>query len=147
LGILNTKQLKNVVPLGAGDHYLYDSESGQNVLRPHWESNFAANSDWHQDAINFVRKKGPNFHPALTKQTLATKTDDDILKRLAVIYKTLARAYSKSIDDPEVQAVKVVVKRTARRTQRKIKVSSFIFSPSNRTHDETESPRSHRYSC
>jgi hypothetical protein len=79
MGILHTKQIKNVVPLGAGEHYLYNSKTGKNVLRPHWESNFAVNSDWHQDAIDFVRQKGPNFHPALTKQTLAMKTDDDIL--------------------------------------------------------------------
>jgi hypothetical protein len=125
MGIFNVNQIKNVVPIGPGDHYLQDPETGQNVLRPHWESNFASNSEWHQAAVDFIRTKGPNFHPALTKATLNSKTDDEILKRLAAVYKSMATTYSKSADDPEVKAAKVVARRIARRTQRKIKVGHF----------------------
>ena len=125
MGIFNVNQIKNVVPIGPSDHYLQDPETGQNVLRPHWESNFASNSEWHQAAVDFIRTKGPNFHPALTKATLNSKTDDEILKRLAAVYKSMATTYSKSADDPEVKAAKVVARRIARRTQRKIKVGRF----------------------
>jgi hypothetical protein len=128
LGIVNSKQIKNVVPLGHGNHYLLNAETGNNVLRPNWSSSFTSNSDWHQDAINFIRTKGPHFHPALTKLALKSKTDDEILKRLAAIFKILARAYGKSADDPEVQAAKRIVRCTARRTQRKIKVSFSVVA-------------------
>jgi hypothetical protein len=131
LGIVNSKQIKNVVPLGHGNHYLLDAETGNNVLRPNWNSSFATNSDWHQDAINFIRTKGPHFHPAPKKLTLQSQTNDEILKQLAAIFKTLACAYGKSADDPEVLAAKKVVHRMARRTQRKIKVSTFSVVPQN----------------
>jgi hypothetical protein len=80
MGIVSSKQIKNVVPLGHGNHYLLDAKTGNNVLRPNWSSSFSANSDWHQDAIKFIRTKGPYFHPALTKLALKSKTDDDIPK-------------------------------------------------------------------
>jgi len=131
LGIFNSKQIKNVVPLGHSDHYLLDAETGNNVLRPNWNGSFTTNSDWHQDAIKFIRTKGPHFHPALTKLALKSKTDNEILKRLATIFKTLARAFAKSTDDPEVLAAKKVVRHTAQRTQRKIKVSAFSVVPQN----------------
>jgi hypothetical protein len=104
MGITSSKHIKNVVPLGDDDYYLADPETGKNLLRPQWQANYNQNSTWHADAIDFLRKKGPGFHPALTKAILASKTDEELSKRNEAIYKNFAKAYGKSGEDPETKA-------------------------------------------
>jgi hypothetical protein len=124
MGIVNSKQIKNAVPLGDDDYYLVDPETGKNLLRPHWQDNYNQNSVWHADAIEFLRKKGPGFHPALTKAILASKTDDELSKRNEAIYKNFAKAYSKSGQDPDTKEALRVSKCMGRRKHRKIRVNS-----------------------
>ena len=123
MGIANSKQIKNVVPLGDNDYYLVDPDTGKNLLRPQWKDNYNQNSTWHADAIEFLHKKGPGFHPALTKAILASKTDDELSKRNEAIYKNFAKAYSKSGEDPETKEAMRVSKCMGRRKHRKIRVS------------------------
>lgn len=93
------------------------------MLRPQWQHNYAQNSTWHADAIDFLRKKGPGFHPALTKTILAAKTDEELSRRNEAIYKNFAKAYSKSGEDPETKKALRISKSIGRRKHRKIRVS------------------------
>ena len=128
MGIVNSKQIKLVVPLGDDDYYLADPETGKNLLRPQWKDNYNQNSAWHADAIDFLRKKGPGFHPALTKSILALKTDEELSKRNEAIYKNFAKAYSKSGEDHETKEALRISKCMGRRKHRKIRVSHASIS-------------------
>jgi len=44
MGIMNSKQIKLVVPLSNNDYYLVDPETGKNLLRPQWKDNYNQNS-------------------------------------------------------------------------------------------------------
>jgi hypothetical protein len=44
MGIVNSKQIKLIVPLGNNDYYLVDAETGKNLLRPQWKDNYNQNS-------------------------------------------------------------------------------------------------------
>jgi len=127
MGIRNSQQIKNIVPLGDDDdYYLVDPETGMNLLRPQWQYNYNHNSMWHADAIDFLRKKGPGIHPALTKAILDSKTDEELSKRNESIFKNFAKAYSKSGEDPETKEALRISKCTGRRKHRKIRVSSLL---------------------
>jgi hypothetical protein len=123
MGIANSKQIKNVVPLGNDDYYLVDPKTGKNLLQPQWKDNYNQNSTWHADAIKFLCKKDPSFHPALTKAILASKTDDELSKCNEAIYKNFAKAYSKSGEDPEMKEAMRISKCMGRRKHWKIRVS------------------------
>ena len=122
--IVNSKQIKNVVPLGDGDYYLVDPDTGKNLLQPHWLDNYNQNSAWHADAIDFLQKKGLSFHPALTKAILASRMDDELSKRNEAIYKNFTKAYSKSGEDPETKEALRISKCMGRQKHRKIWVSA-----------------------
>jgi seryl-tRNA synthetase len=84
MGITDSKQIKNVAPLGDDDYYLADPETGKNLLRPKWRYNYSQNSAWHADAIDFLRKKGPGFHPALTKAIIKSGQDPETKAALKI---------------------------------------------------------------
>ena len=115
------------MPLGDDDYYLVDPETGKNLLRPKWQDNYNENSIWHTDAVNFLCKKGPGFHPALTKTILASKTDEELLKRNEVIYKNFVKVYGRNGEDPEMRAALKISKCMGRQKNRKIRVSHLCI--------------------
>ena len=44
MGIVNSKQMKNAVPLGDNNYPLVDLETSKNLLHPHWQENYNQNS-------------------------------------------------------------------------------------------------------
>lgn len=128
MGITNQKQIKNLVPLDEDEYYIADPETGNNLLQPNWHRNYSNNSAWHDEAVEFLLKKGPSIHIALTKPILATYTNDELLKRNAAIFKNFASVYKKAGTDPETQAALKATKRVGRQRGRKNTVR-ILYAP------------------
>ncbi|KAJ7479157.1 hypothetical protein FB451DRAFT_1451010 [Mycena latifolia] len=99
MGIPRTSKLKDaagIEPRRTGGSYIKDKESNGKLLRPDWSTSFAENSNWHESMVQFVRAKASNLVPALTKQVLDKKTDDDLMDRLEVVFKNIASEYRKT---------------------------------------------------
>ncbi|KAJ7495143.1 hypothetical protein FB451DRAFT_1477687 [Mycena latifolia] len=106
MGLPNKSKLKDAAMIGpteAGGGYVKDSETSGRVLRPDWAASFTENSSWHNNIIKYMRQKVPVQQPAITMDMMKSKSDDDILDRVEVVFKNIATEARKLAKQPAAQ--------------------------------------------
>ncbi|KAL1749692.1 hypothetical protein FB107DRAFT_252651 [Schizophyllum commune] len=58
------------------------------VLQPDWHKRWSDNSEWHNELVRFVRAKISEIQPLMNIEYMSSKTDADLLTKLAATFKT-----------------------------------------------------------
>lgn len=123
MGILAPNQISTVRPLEGKSEYYEMKGKSDRFLHPKWAENWNGNSAWQQDAIDYVKSKGPSIYLGMTDMVLQKYSDEDIRKRLGAVYKNFRETYNKESGSAVMEEKKILSKQIARRLQRKVKVS------------------------
>jgi hypothetical protein len=90
-------------------------------VRPDFSKDWSENASWHTHLIQYIKHNIRSCHPIVSQELLASKTDEDILKRLHENFKYYAAEY-RSANKISLTTGKVkgkVDSRVARREARK----------------------------
>ncbi|KAJ7034954.1 hypothetical protein C8F04DRAFT_1346197 [Mycena alexandri] len=99
MGLPSTSKVKDaaIPPVKKCGGFVKDPETktGQ-LLRPDWTASFSENSNWHPRMVTYMRQKVPSHNPAITKEIMQAKSDQDILDRLEAIFSNVRTEYRKT---------------------------------------------------
>ncbi|KAL1741763.1 hypothetical protein HDZ31DRAFT_66627 [Schizophyllum fasciatum] len=59
------------------------------ILEPDWHKRWSDNSEWHNELVRFVRVKISEIQPLMNAEFMASKSDADLLTKLAATFKTI----------------------------------------------------------
>lgn len=127
MGITNTTQIGTLVPLGPNEYFLLEDGESTPKLRPDWNSKFAQNAAWHAQVVKFFRAKCHQLHAPCTKEDIARRTDEELIKKICDHFKRAQKIYMNSKPSPEIERAKAAQRKWARQYQRKTKVR-FLLS-------------------
>ncbi|KAJ7758621.1 hypothetical protein B0H16DRAFT_1820575 [Mycena metata] len=100
MGLPKTAKYKEaalVLPVKTGGSYIPDPATPNGtLLRPDWKLGFNGNSVWHVPMLKFTRQKVPKITPAITDTIMQSKSEEDILARLAAVFRNISAEYRKA---------------------------------------------------
>ncbi|KAJ7030920.1 hypothetical protein C8F04DRAFT_1186384 [Mycena alexandri] len=132
MGLPKTAKYKDaalLLPVKQGGSYIPDPATPNGtLLRPDWKISFNDNSVWHAAMIKCTRQKVPTITPAISRAAMDDKSEDEILDRLASVFRNVSAEYRKA---PKPQPSELTIentpdadpKRTNRRKGRKVRKS------------------------
>ncbi|KAJ6486291.1 hypothetical protein DFH09DRAFT_1339703 [Mycena vulgaris] len=127
MGLSKKSKLRDAASIRStrsGGGFIKDRETGGQLLRPDWSVSFAENSSWHNRMVEFIRQKASLQNPVITSTFMDAKSADDLLQRLATVFKNIkeeAKKVAKSGVDGDDEDQVDTQKQDGRRKTRKVR--------------------------